>query len=91
MIAYAAGPISATEMVTKLENVILFPLMTLMMAVALLFFLWGCYEYVLGADSEESQTEGKKHMLYGIIGLLVMVSAYGILKIATATFGVPIP
>ncbi len=87
MIAYAAGPITASEMVGKIESVILFPLMTLMMAVALLFFLWGCYEYVLGADSEESQTEGKRHMLYGIIGLLIMISAYGILKIAANTFG----
>jgi len=88
MIAFAAGgSITASRVVDKIETVILFPLMTLMMAVALLFFLWGCYEYVLGADSEEAQTEGKRHMLYGIIGLLVMISAYGILKIAGSTFG----
>lgn len=91
MIAYAAGDAhitAAKAVLTKIESVILFPLMTLMMAVAMLYFFWGAYEFVAGADSEEAQTKGKTHMLYGIIGLLVMLSAYAILRIAAATFGI---
>ncbi len=81
---------AAQNMLAKIEGAILFPLMTLMMAVAFFIFLWGAYEFVAGAASEEAQTKGKSHMLYGIIGLLVMISAYGILKIAAGTFGITV-
>jgi len=94
MIAYAqsgAHIVAAQSLLAKIETFILFPLMTLMIAVALLVFLYGMYEYVLNADDESGRSTGKTHMLYGIIGLLVMVSAYAILKIAAATFGVSVP
>ena len=89
MVVHASGHIAkAQEFRGKLESAILFPLMTLMMTVALLMFLWGAFEYIASADSEEGQTKGRTHMLFGIIGLLIMVSAYGILKIALDTFGI---
>ncbi len=79
---------AAKTALAKIESAILFPLMTLMMAVALLMFLWGMYEYVLNADDESARSTGKTHMLYGVIGLFVMISALGILKIAAGTFGI---
>ena len=82
---------AAKDIVRRVENAVLFPLMTLMIAVALLVFLWGVYEYVLHADDESARATGRTHMLYGIIGLVVMVSALAILTIATGTFGVSIP
>ena len=69
MIAYAADAahiVAAKSMLSRIESVILFPLMTLMVSVALLVFLFGIYEYVLNADSDEARAAGQKHMLYGI-------------------------
>ena len=83
--------VAAKELLGKIENIILFPLMSLMMAVALLVFLWRAYEFVVHADDEKGRSTGKTHMLYGIIGLLVMISAYTILKIAAGTFGIDVP
>ena len=79
---------AASSIVNRIEQAILFPLITLMASVALLIFLYGIYEYVLHADDEHARSEGRTHMLYGVIGLVVMVSAYAILKIATGTFGI---
>jgi hypothetical protein len=90
MIAYAAETshvVAAQILVTKIEKIILFPLMSLMIAVAGLVFVWGAYEYVLHADEDGGRETGKTHMLYGIIGFLVMISAYTILKIVANTFG----
>jgi Na+-driven multidrug efflux pump len=78
---------AANNLLTKIESVILFPLMTLMMAVAFLVFLYGGYELVLGAGDESARSKGKTHMLWGIIGMLVMLSAFAILQIATNTVG----
>ena len=83
--------VEAKSILARIENAFLFPLIELMIAVALLVFLWGVYEYVLHADDESARSTGRTHMLYGIIGLVVMVSALAILTIATGTFGVSIP
>jgi hypothetical protein len=91
MIAYAAEGahvVAAKSMLSRIENAILFPLMSLMLTIALFVFFYGIYEYVLNAENDEARIAGKQHMLYGIIGLIVMLSAYAILKIAAGTFGI---
>ncbi|MCA9364127.1 hypothetical protein KC727_02820 [Candidatus Kaiserbacteria bacterium] len=92
MTVHAAGELteSAESFVTRLEAAIIFPLMALLSAVALLVFLWGAFQYVANAGSDDERTKGKRHMLYGVIGLLVMLSAYTILRIAANTFGVSV-
>lgn len=93
MIAHAQEATAvATQFVAKINAIILFPLITLMTVVALVVFLYGAMEYVLNANNDAKKTEGRKHILWGIIGLLVMVSAYAILTIAANTIpGVEVP
>jgi Na+-driven multidrug efflux pump len=88
MIAHADGHIDAANNVLgKIEDIILFPLMSLMMAVALLVFLYGGLQFIAGSADETKRATGKKHMLWGIIGMVVMTSAYAILRIALGTIG----
>lgn len=56
------------------------------MSVAFLVFIWGVIEFVIKADSKEKE-KGKQFMIYGIIGLFVMTSIWGIIKLLTTTFG----
>jgi TRAP-type C4-dicarboxylate transport system permease small subunit len=92
MIAEASGhTAAATHLLGRIQTAILFPLMSLLVAVAILVFLWGAYEYVYNSDSEMARETGRRHMLYGIIGLLVMLSAFAILRIAIETFGIGLP
>lgn len=60
-------------------------LLPLIISLTLLVFLWGIFRFVLGGSSEEQRTEGRKFMLYGIIGLAVMVSVWGLVNILTST------
>ena len=92
MIAEASGHTAAASgLVNKFNDIILYPLITLLLAIAFLVFVWGAFQYVLNADSDEARSTGRKHMLYGVIGMLVMLSAWSILIIATATFGINVP
>jgi Type IV secretion system pilin len=77
----------AMAFVDNLNDVILFPLIALLSGIALLFFVYGAAEYILNAESDTAREQGKKHITYGLIGLVVMLSAYAILTIATGTFG----
>lgn len=77
----------ASNFVGKFNDIILFPLIALLSGIAFLIFIYGCAVYIFNAENEQARSEGKKHILYGIIGLVIMISAYGLLIIATNTFG----
>lgn len=72
----------------RIEAALVFPLVTLLLGVAFLFFLFGVFEYIKGAASEAERTKGRRHIIFGIIGMIVMLSAVTILSIATGTFGI---
>jgi hypothetical protein len=81
----------ATTFVNKVKAAILYPLISLLFGVAFLYFLWGVFQMVAHATSEEARSTGKMHMLYGIIGMVVMLSAFALLSIAVRTAGLPTP
>ncbi|MBP6881174.1 MAG: hypothetical protein KBC35_00960 [Candidatus Pacebacteria bacterium] len=85
--APSAGATEAAKFVGKFNTIILFPTIALLSAVALLVFLWGVAEYFFNATSDQGREQGVKHITWGIIGLVIMLSAYAILKIAVCTFG----
>ena len=93
MVAFAADVdhiVATQNLVAKIEEVIIFPLISFGMSVALLVFFWGVFQYIYKANEPAARTQGQQHMLWGIAGFVVMVSAYALLKIATATFGISI-
>ena len=77
----------AASFVDKLNEVIIFPFITLLAAVAFLLFIYGCAQYILNAANDKSREEGIKHITWGIIGLVVMITAWAILSLAAGTFG----
>ena len=77
----------AASFVAKFNDIILYPLIALLSAVAFLVFLWGCAQYFINATNDQARQQGVKHITFGIIGLVVMLSAFAILRIATGTFG----
>jgi len=81
------GEAEAFAFVEKLNTIILTPLIGLLIGVAMLYFLWGAFQYIANADNDQARSTGRQHMLWGIIGLLVMLSAYAILSIVVGTFG----
>jgi len=85
-IAYAQTAADvAGSFVQKFNDAILFPLIVLLSAIALVVFLFGAFEYVMGADNEQKRAQGQQHLLWGIIGFVVMVSAMAILQVARGT------
>lgn len=67
------------QLLYNIEQVILNPLIFLLAGLALLVFLYGVFEYIKSADDPEERKTGHNHMLWGIIGLVIMFSAYGII------------
>ena len=58
----------------------------LLVALAVVFFLYGILKYITAGDDEEKRGKMKNVMIYGIIGLFVMISFWGIVNILINTF-----
>ncbi len=77
----------AASFVQLLNTVILFPFIGLLSGIALLVFIYGCFQYITNASNSSAREEGLKHITWGIIGLVIMLAAFAILNIAAGTFG----
>ncbi|MDP2593233.1 MAG: hypothetical protein Q8P52_01115 [bacterium] len=62
------------------------PLIIFMFALAMVFFLYGVLEFFLNQDNEEAKTNGKSHMIWGVIGLTIMLGVWTILGMIINTF-----
>jgi hypothetical protein len=78
---------ATASFVDTFNTVILYPTIALLSAVAFFIFLWGAVEYFLNANNDQARQQGVKHMTWGFIGLVVMISAFTILALVAATFG----
>lgn len=76
------------ELLNRISDVILNPVIYLLFAVALIVFIWGIFQMVSAAASEEARITGRRNIMWGIIGMLIMVSVYGILNVVLGTFGI---
>jgi len=80
---------TAQTLRNNLVTAILDPLMVLLFGAALLLFAWGVVEFLGGLSSgSENKEKGKQHMLWGVIGLVIMTGAYGIIQLVLRTFNV---
>lgn len=81
-VAYA----SIDTFIAKANTAIVNPLIVLLFALAVAYFLYGVLEFILNPESEDKRTTGKSHMIWGIVGITVMLSVWTILGIVLRTF-----
>jgi hypothetical protein len=78
--------------VGKINRLIINPLIVLMFAAALAFFLYGVMQFF--ADSyfspkgDDKQKKAKGSIMWGLIGMTIMFGVYGIIRIIESTLGV---
>ena len=65
---------------------ILSQVIILLVAFAVVFFLYGILKYITAGEDEERRNKMRNLMIYGIIGLFVMISFWGIVNILINTF-----
>lgn len=83
-IAYAK---TFDELIFDINRTILNPIIQFAFIIAFVFFLWGVMQYIRNANNPEKRKVGQDHMMWGIIGLVIMIGVYGIMNILISTFG----
>ncbi len=72
--------------INAIEREIINPLVTLIALAAFLVFIWGVVDFIRGgALGNEMREEGKRHMVWGIVGLAIIFAANAIISIIAAT------
>lgn len=74
----------------KINQFILNPLILLGFALAMLVFFWGIFQFIHSETADAGREEGKRKILWGIFGMFIMVSAYGLINLILNTFGIPV-
>ena len=58
----------------------------LLLALGVVMFTWGVVQYVI-SDEEEAKSKGRDRIIYGVIGLAVILGIWGLVNLVVNTFG----
>ncbi len=84
-LAFAALPPTLEPFFVKII-VIFNAIIVFLIGLAFVVFLWGVYKYIYSA-SVEAKESARSLIIYGLIGLFVMLAAWGLVNILLDTFG----
>lgn len=73
------------SLLSKVQT-ILGSLVPLLGTAAFVVFLWGIVKFISAGGNEEKRKEAKNLIIYGLIGLFVMIAVWGIIKLVAGTF-----
>jgi len=67
-----------------IDNVV-YPLVALAFGIAVVVFVYGVLQLILKPEDEEAKSAGKMSILWGSVGMFIMVSAWGIIYLISNT------
>lgn len=79
---------SLDSTIRKINKAIINPLIILMFAIAAIYFIYGLFEFIKDADSSDAREKGKQHIIWGLIGMFIMVAVYFIMELILGTLGI---
>jgi len=82
---------TASELLPKIYMVVMKPVIGLLFGVAFVYFVYGIFRFIASQSDDKGREEGKNAIIYGIIGMVIMVSVFGIINVIAGTIGVDAP
>jgi cbb3-type cytochrome oxidase subunit 3 len=58
----------------------------ILFTIALIIFLYGLTKYMLSAGDSSARQDAQKYIMYGVFGLFVLVSMWGLVSVLVNTF-----
>ena len=87
MLAFAITTVAsdAFSLIKILQNVVDVAI-PFIIGLAVLVLLYGLFQFIMNASDEEARANAKQLIIWGIIGIFVMVSIWGLVSILSGTF-----
>ena len=80
----SSGPIRT--FINKLQST-LYLIIGFLFTLVTVYFIWGIIQYVGAGGGEEKITIGKRHMIWGIVGMTIMAAAWPIVSLIVNYIG----
>ncbi len=87
-VAFAQAQNAISQFAVTFSRIIIDPIIALLFGVGLVVFIFGIAEFFFEFNvrgKESSKEAGKQHMLWGLVGMFIMVSALAILQLISNT------
>jgi len=63
------------------------PIIYLILALAVIYFLYGVFNFVRNAEDPAKRAEGASHILWGVVGIAIIFCVFTFIKIIQNTIG----
>lgn len=78
---------NGADIFNRINDLIVNPLILLVFAAGFTYFMWGLVMFMWNVESDEAKKTGVNHMLWGLAGMLIMISVWGIIAMINNTLG----
>ncbi len=82
---------TVNSLVTKITDNIVSPIVVVLFTVAFLVFVWGMFEMISHAEDSKARETGQQAILWSVVGTVIMVSVYGIIRLIASSVGADDP
>ncbi len=66
-------------------NKVINAIIPFLVGLAVLVIIWGVFNYISGAGDEEKRAQAKQFIIWGVVGVFIMLSVWGLVGILTNT------
>lgn len=78
---------SGLENILCIIHRLLNAIVPVLLMLGVVYFVWGVVMYVI-ADDEEAKKKGKDHVIFGIVGLAIIIGVWGLVNVIVNTFDI---
>lgn len=73
------------SLLNQINNVIN-TIIPFLVGLAVLVIIWGVFNYISGAGDEEKRAQAKQYIVWGVVGVFIMLSIWGLVNVLVNSF-----
>ena len=81
---------AGSEVLSRFVRFIIDPALLLIFTAGFFLFMWGMVVFLFNLREGNDYKAGLQHMIWGLAGMLIMMSVYGIVTLVSNTLGLDI-
>src|SRR5579862_4868248 len=78
---------SVGDVVGRFTTYVIDPALLVLAAAGFFYFVWGLVQFLIALGQGGHPDDGKRHMIWGVIGMVIMFSVIGVIQLINNTFG----
>ena len=67
-------------------NAVINTIIPFLVGLAVLIIIWGVFNYISGAGDEEKRAQAKQYIVWGVVGVFIMLSVWGLVNVLVNSF-----